>query len=270
MFYYIEKTGGIIEMIESKNRVVLITGGSSGIGYEMAKLMLEGGSDVIICGRSQEKLDETKRKLPKVTTIRCDITSAAERKALVEKMEKDVPNLNMLMNNAGIVHRYLLATTGDLTSRITEELETNYLAPVILIQLILPILIKNKGTVVNVSSGLAHLPLSIEPNYCATKAAMHSMTQSMRIQYAKVHVKVIEILYPEVNTPFQEGHATERAISPKLAAEEALRQLNRGKDEIYVKMSKMLYWISRLAPKRGITIVNRFIPDKVEEMLRKR
>jgi uncharacterized oxidoreductase len=257
-------------VIESKNRVALITGGSSGIGFEMAKLMLDGGTNVIICGRSQEKLDETKRKLPKVTTIQCDIMSADDRKKLAEKVATDFPNLNMRMNNAGIVHRYLLATTGDLTSRITEEWETNYLAPVILTQLILPILIKNKGTVVNVSSGLAHLPLSIEPNYCATKAAIHSMTQSMRIQYAKVHVKVIEILYPEVNTPFHQGHATERAISPKVADEEALRQLNRGNDEIYVKTSGMLYWISRLAPKRGVNKVNRFISDEVEEILRKR
>lgn len=257
-------------MINSKDRVVLITGGSSGIGFEMAKQMLEAGSKVIICGRSHKKLDEAKRKLPKVIAIQCDITSADERKGLVERMLNDFPNLNMLMNNAGVVSRYLLATTGDLTDRITAEWETNYLAPIILTQLFLPLLIKNRGTVVNVSSGLAHIPLSIEPNYCATKAAMHSMTQSMGIQYAKVGVKVVEILYPEVNTPFQEGHATARAISPEVAAGEALRQLNSGKDEIYVKMSKMMYRISRLAPRRGLKMINGFIPAEVEELLRER
>lgn len=257
-------------MMKSNDRVVLITGGSSGIGFEMAKYMLEEGSKVIICGRSQQKLDETKRKLPKVITIQCDITVADERKALAERMANDFPKLNMLMNNAGIVSRYLLATTGDLTDRIKAEWETNYLAPVILTQLILPLLIKNHGTVVNVTSGLAHIPLSIEPNYCATKAALHSMTQSMRIQYAKAGVKVVEILYPEVNTPFQEGHATVRAISPEAAAGEALRQMNRGRNEIYVKMSKMMFRISRLAPKRGLKMINGFIPAEVEELLRGR
>lgn len=257
-------------MTNLKDRVVLITGGSSGIGFEMAKQMVEEGSKVIICGRSQKKLDEVKRKLPKVTAIQCDITFVEGRKALVERITSDFPNLNMLMNNAGVVSRYLLATTGDLTDRITTEWETNYLAPVILTQLFLPILIRNHGTVVNVTSGLAYLPLSVEPNYCATKAAMHSMTQSMRIRYAKKGVKVVEILYPEVNTPFQEGHATARAISPELAAGEALRQLNSGKDEIYVKSSKMIHWISRLAPKRGLKIINGFVPAKVEEFLQDR
>jgi uncharacterized oxidoreductase len=185
----------------------------------------------------------------------------------VECILKDYSDLNMLMNNAGIVSRYLLATTGDLTDRIKAEWETNYLAPVILTQLFLPILIKNHGTVVKVSSGLAHLPMSIEPNYCATKAALHSMTQSVRIQFEKVGVNVVEILYPEVNTPFQEGHATSRALSPQEAAKEALYQLNRGQDEIHIKMSKMIYLVNRLVPKRGLKIINGFITEKVEALL---
>lgn len=257
-------------MIKSKDRVVLITGGSSGIGFEMARQMIEEGSKVIICGRSQKKLDDAKKKLPNITVIQCDITSAEERKALAERLAKDFPSLNMLVNNAGIVYRYLMAKTGDLTDRLMAEWETNFLAPVILSQLFLPLLIQNHGIVVNVSSGLAHLPLSIEPNYCATKAALHSMTQSMRVQYGKMGVEVVEILYPEVNTPFQEGHATAKAISPQVAAREALRQLNLGQNEIYVKMSKMLYYISRWMPKRGLKMVNGFIPEKVEEMLLER
>lgn len=254
-------------MIESKNRVVLITGGSSGIGFEMAKHMLEEGSKVIICGRSQKKLDETKRKLPKVITIQCDITSDEERKALLERIDKNFPDLNMLMNNAGIVTRYLLPKTGDLSERIRSEWETNYFAPVILTQLFLPILARNHGTVVNVTSGLAHIPLSIEPNYCATKAALHSMTQSMRLQYAKSGVNVVEILYPEVDTPFQEGHASARALSPQVAAGEALKQLNRGQEEIHIGMSRMLYLISRLMPRRGLKMINGFITEKEEALV---
>lgn len=254
-------------MNKSNNRIVLITGGSSGIGFEMARNMLSEGSNVIICGRSLTKLEEAKRKLPDVIPIQCDITSKEERKALVERISRDFPGLNMLMNNAGIVSRYLLAKTGDLTGRLMAEWETNYLAPVILTQLFLPLLAKNQGTVINVSSALAFLPLSIEPNYCATKAALHSMTQSMRIQLKKAGVKVVEIFYPEVDTPFQEGHASKRALSPQAAASEALKGINRGKEEIYVKMSRMIRSISRMMPKRGVKMFNGFITEKVESLL---
>ncbi len=253
-------------MIKPKNRVVLITGGSSGIGLEMAKQMLEEGSKVIITSRSQKKLDDAQKNLPKVITIQCDITSEEERKALMEQIAEDFPDLTMLMNNAGIVSHYLLPTTGDLSKRLRAEWETNYMAPVLLTQLFLPILIKNHGTVVNISSGLAHVPLSIQPNYCATKAALHSMTQSMRIQYAKVGINVVEVFYPEVNTPFHGGHATSRAISPHVAVKEALEQLNRGQEEIHVDKSKMLYRISRVMPKRALKIINSFITEKEEAL----
>jgi len=257
-------------MVNQKDRVVLITGGSSGIGFEMAKQMLAEGSTVIICGRSQEKLDEAQSKLPKVIAIRCDITSAEERRSLAERIDKDFPTFNMLVNNAGIVHRYLLAETGDLTDRIRNEWETNYLAPIILSQLFIPILAKNRGCVVNVGSGLAHLPLSIQPNYCATKAALHSMTQSMRIHFAKKGIRVVEILYPEVDTPFSEGRATKNAISPQLAVSEALRELNLGREEIHVKRSKLIYKISRLMPKRGLKMLNGAISEETETILRGR
>ncbi len=257
-------------MKESRKRVVLITGGSSGIGFEMARLMLEEDSKVIICGRSQEKLNDAKSKLPELNVFQCDISSGEERSALAERLNRDFPDINMLMNNAGIVKRFLMETTGDITECIKAEWETNYFAPVILAQLLMPALSRNSGTVVNISSGLAHLPLSIEPNYCATKAAMHSITQSMRIRYAKKGVNVVEILYPEVNTPFQEGHATKRAISPEMAAKEALKRLNRGQAEIHVGMSRMINLFSRIIPMRGVNMINGFITEKEEEILRER
>ena len=257
-------------MLNSSNDIVLITGGSSGIGFEMARLLLEENYLVIICGRSKLKLEEAQRKLPKLITIQCDITSTQDRERLVDRIKNEYPSLTLLINNAGVVYRYLMEKTGDLNKRMEEEWKTNVMAPVELSQLLLPCIAKNGGTVVNVSSALAHVPLSIEPHYCATKAALHSITQSMRIRYKKVGVKVVEIFYPEVDTPFQEGHATERAISPEVAAYEALRQLKRGKDEIYVKRSKMMFRISRLLPKKGVKIINGFLPEMVEEMLSKR
>lgn len=254
-------------MNNQSERVVLITGGSSGIGFEMAKQMVAQHSVVIICGRSQEKLEDAKRKVPQLVTIQCDITKAEDRRALHKQIATNFRGLNMLMNNAGIAKRYLLAKTGDLESRIEEELQTNFLAPVLLTQLFLPMLIENKGTVVNVSSGLAYVPLSVEPSYCASKAALHSMTQSMRVQYAKSGIKVVEIFYPSVDTPFQGGHAPDNAMKPDAAAAIALQGLNSGKEEIRVKMAGFLFVMSRLMPKRALSLINGFIPDNVEELL---
>ncbi len=254
-------------MSNQSGRIVLITGGSSGIGFEMAKQMVAQQSTVIICGRSQEKLDNAKRQVPQLVTIQCDITKFENREALYNRISEQFKGLNMLMNNAGIVKRYLFAQTEDLEEKIVEEWQTNYLAPVMLTKLFLPMLIEHNGTVVNVNSGLAYAPLSIEPNYCATKAALHSMTQSMRVQFSKLGVKVVEIFYPAVDTPFQNGHAPDNAIKPDVAAAIALKGLNRGQDEIRVKLAGVLFIISRLMPKKALNLVNGFIPDNVEELL---
>jgi short-subunit dehydrogenase involved in D-alanine esterification of teichoic acids len=202
-----------------------------------------------------------------LVTIQCDITKPEEREALYNRISEQFKDLNMLMNNAGIAKRYLFAKTGNLAEKIVTEWQTNYLAPVMLTKQFLPMLVKNKGTVVNVTSGLAYVPLSIEPNYCATKAALHSMTQSMRVQLSELGVKVVEIFYPAVDTPFQDGHAPNNAIRPDEAAAIALEGLNRGKDEIRVKMAGFLFILSRLMPNKALRLINGFIPDNAEELL---
>jgi uncharacterized oxidoreductase len=248
-------------------RTVLITGGSSGLGFEMARQMVAQHSTVIICGRSQEKLDHAHKKVSQLVPIRCDISVPEEREVLFNKISERFQGLNMLMNNAGIAKRYLLAKTKDLEPSLVSEWRTNYLAPVLLTKRFLPLLIKNKGTVVNVTSGLAYVPLSIQPNYCATKAALHSMTQSMRIQLSELGITVVEIMYPAVDTPFHNGYRPKHAIQPDKAAAIALRGLNRGKDEIRVKMAGILFMLHRLMPHKALNLINSVIPDNVEELL---
>jgi len=251
-------------------RVVLITGGSSGIGFEMAKQMVEQNSTVIICGRSKMKLERAKEKVPQLNTFQCDITKSVDRDALFNMISEQFNELNMLMNNAGIVKRYLLSKVDNLEKKIVEEWQINYLAPVMLIQQFLPLLIKNKGTIVNITSGLAYVPLSIQPSYCATKAALHSMTQSMRVQFEKLGVMVVEIFYPAVDTPFQNGQAPKHSIKADEAAVVALNGLNSGKEEIRVKLVGKLYNLTRLFPKKAIKMLNSAIPDNVEEILARR
>jgi uncharacterized oxidoreductase len=254
-------------MTNQSQQVVLITGGSSGIGLEMAKQMAAQHATVIICGRSPEKLERAKIQVPQLITLPCDITKSQDRAALLQEISTTFRGLNMLVNNAGIGMRYLLAKTGDLEARLVTEWQTNFLAPVLLAQHFLPTLAANHGTVVNITSGLAFVPLSVEPSYCASKAALHSMTQSMRLQFSDSGVKVVEISYPAVDTPFQGGHAPKNAMPPDQAAALALKGLNRGKTEIHVGMAGLLHTLSRLAPGRALKVVNGFIPDNVQELL---
>lgn len=248
-------------------KVVLITGGSSGLGFELGKQMCEAGDTVIVCGRSKDKLDTVKKLVPKLITFPCDITKSEDREKLLQFIKFKFKNLNMLINNAGIAERYLLSKVTNLEEKLHREISTNYIAPVMLADMFKEILSTNRGTVVNVTSGLAYVPAFIEPNYCATKAALHSMTQSMRLEYAKLNIKVSEIFYPAVDTPFQNGHVPPNAIKADLAASVALNGLNRGKEEIRVKMAGMLYVLSRVIPKGALKMINSFIPDNVEVLL---
>ncbi len=235
------------------DRTVLITGGSSGIGLAMAQQLVADGATVIICGRSQARLDAAQRNVPQLHTIRCDLTQHADREAPI--------------NTAAIAHRYLFAPVTDLEAKLTQEWQTNYLAPVLLGRDLLPLLDRNHGTIVNVTTGLVYVPLSIQPNYCATKAALHSMTQSMRHQLAETNVRVVEILYPVVDTPFQQGRAPQHAMSPEAAAAEALAGLQRGKTVIHVGRASLLHWLSRLMPNRALQMVNRVVSEEIKLIL---
>jgi short-subunit dehydrogenase involved in D-alanine esterification of teichoic acids len=165
-----------------QDRLVLITGGSSGLGLALAQQMIQEGSQVIICGRDPLKLKAAQEGCPELVTYSCDITVPAQRAALAEWVKDHHPGVNVLINNAGIVRRYLFAQSQSLAEDLEAEFQTNLFAPLLLTQDLLPLLRRNLGAIVNVSSGLAYVPLHIQPSYCATKAALHSMTQSLRIQ----------------------------------------------------------------------------------------
>ncbi|MBN2547107.1 MAG: SDR family NAD(P)-dependent oxidoreductase [Spirochaetes bacterium] len=255
-------------MSKLSKKTALITGGDSGLGFEMAKQMIAQGSTVIICGRSQDKLDKAKNKVPQLVTFRCDITKHEDCFSLYKMISEKFNEFNLLINNAGVTKRYLLEKNEKSDDSIRIIWETNYFASVMLARMFLPLLIKNKGTIVNVTSALAYIPLSIEPDYCASKSALHSMTRSMRIRFSKLGVKVVEIFYPAVNTPFQQGHAPKIAIKPDIAAKAALKGLNKGKEEIRVKIAVMMYIMSRLMPKTSVKILNASIPENTEKFLK--
>jgi uncharacterized oxidoreductase len=179
---------------------VLVTGGGSGIGLAIAEKLLDAGSEVIICGRREEKLREAKARRPSLHTRTADVATPAARRELCEWAVATFPRLNVLVNNAGIQRRVALAEAPSWGG-IEEEIAINLEAPIHLSTLLIPHLAKQpRAAIWNVTSGLSFAPIAGVPVYCATKAALHSFTLSLRHQLSGTSVEVIEVIPPAVDT----------------------------------------------------------------------
>ncbi len=178
---------------------VVITGGTSGIGRELAERFIARGSKVVTCGRRKERLTEME-KLPGVSTFPCDVADEAQRKAFADWVAARHPAANVLINNAGIQLVTDLTRPLDV-GRVRSEVETNVVAPIHFASLFAPLLAGKPGAaIVNISSGLAFSPLAFMPVYCATKAAIHSLSLSMRRQMRDLGIAVYEIAPPAVDS----------------------------------------------------------------------
>jgi uncharacterized oxidoreductase len=180
---------------------VLVTGGASGIGLALAKRWVAAGSKVVLCGRRQEQLEKAKKECPSLSIIQCDLASEVDRNSLFSQIVHEFPQLNILVNNAGIQNRPPALTEPQKWDVYKQEIATNFEAPIHLSLLFIPHLVKQaSAAIVNVSSGLAFSPLSFMPTYCATKAALHSFTLSLRHQLKATSIQVVEVIPPAVNT----------------------------------------------------------------------
>jgi uncharacterized oxidoreductase len=179
---------------------ILITGGANGIGKALAIRFLEATNTVIVCDRDRQKLEEAKTGTPGLHVLHSDVSLEAERVQLYEAVTREFPKTNVLINNAAI-QRHPRIEANEPWAATRKELETNLDAPLHLTQLFIKHLAKQRApAVVLTTSGLAHVPRSVAPIYCATKAALHSYALSLRHQLAALNVEVIEICPPHVNT----------------------------------------------------------------------
>ncbi len=240
-----------------KQNTILITGGSSGIGLEMAKVLAKGNK-VLICGRSQQKLDAAAAEVVGVETFQCDLARPDECERLAAWVEKEHPACNILVNNAALVHAVSFADDREMISKATTEVAVNFLAPVILSKLLIPVLERNNNPIiVNVTTGLVYAPKAAYPIYNATKAALHSFTQVLRLQLEKSCISVVEVLFPAVDTPWHKGNPPAFAISAEQAVTEALAGIERGAGEIAVGKVKLLRGLARIAPAFAVRKINR-------------
>ncbi|WP_313059597.1 SDR family oxidoreductase [Agrobacterium cavarae] len=183
---------------------VLITGGGSGIGRALAEAFHALGNKVIISGRRQSALDEVTSANPGMVSAVLDATKAENIRTFAETLTRDYPDLNVVINNAGIMKNEDITAAPDYLEIAEETIATNLLAPIRLTAALLPhFLNKENAAVLTVSSGLAFVPMVATPTYSATKSAIHAYSMALREQLKNTSVEVIEIAPPYVQTTLQ-------------------------------------------------------------------
>ena len=243
--------------MQLRDNTVLITGGASGIGLAFAKKLLALGNRVIVCGRHREKLDAAARALPGLAALRCDITVRSEVAALVDTIKTTYPKLNLLINNAGIQLNYRFTDGTDRSDDIDAEMEANFTSHARLTHLLLPLLNRQTAAaIVNISSALSLVPKESAPIYCASKAAMHIFSDSLRYQLEGSSVRVFEVVPALVDTAMTAGRGRGK-ISPDALVDEALRGIARDKFYIKIGKTKLLFAINRLFPSIAKRIIRR-------------
>ncbi len=179
---------------------IAITGGTSGIGLGMAERFLALGNKVIICGRRSDRLVELVRKHPGLATKVCDVADERHRLDFYRWLTANHPDMNVLVNNAGVQFAGTVGSGLDFT-RVRQEMETNAFAVIHLSDLLAPFIQGKPGaTIINVSSGLGFAPVAHMSVYCATKAFVHSLTMSMRHSLKAKGIEVIEVIPPGVDS----------------------------------------------------------------------
>jgi uncharacterized oxidoreductase len=241
---------------------ILITGGATGIGFELAQAFVKEGNNVIICGRRENKLKDAKSKLPQIHTRVCDLSKEKEREALYNWFESDFKDINILVNNAGIQRVIDIKKGISELSAGEDEIDINLKAPIYLSAYFIPDLLKQKeSAIINVSSGLGFVPIAFMPVYCATKAAIHSFSLSLRHQLRDTPIKVFEVIPPTVDTEIDKGARDRRGqkdkgIHPVEVARATLKGLEKNEYEIAIGMAQNLLMGARNNPEQIFQMIN--------------
>ena len=190
--------------MQTTGNTVLVTGGGTGIGRGLAEAWHRLGNTVVIAGRRRESLQAVAKANPGIQVLSLDQGDPADIRRFATELTDHYPDLNVVINNAGVQRVEDLTTTGPSVAELTVAI--NLLGPIRLTAALLPSLLKRpRAAILNVTSGLAFVPSALTPTYCATKAALHSYTQSLRYQLRGTAVQVIEIIPPHVQTALQRG-----------------------------------------------------------------
>jgi len=254
--------------MELKNKTVLITGGTAGIGLEAAKQFLNIGSKVIITSRDQMKLEKIKKEWPAIITIKSDVTVEADAISLYKQVE-NLGGIDILYNNAGVLS--LSNNMGMPSDRhlieAEYEMNVNYFGVIRLNNLFMEMLkSRNESAIINTTSLLAYVPSSIEATYSASKVALRFYTETLRdhLQILNSTVKVFELLPPVVNTEMT-ATRKDKKLTPDRLVHALISGLKKNKYTIRVGDTKLLYIVNRLLPKVAFGFVN--TKTRLEQLL---
>jgi uncharacterized oxidoreductase len=223
--------------VKISNNKILITGGATGIGYGLAERFIHENNTVIICGRRASALEEAAKKLPGLITYQVDLSEKSKREALYKWIAAEHSDLNVLVNNAGI-QQWMSVINNDFYDRSKEEITINIEVPLHLTSLFLQL--PSLQTIMNVTSGLAFVPLVKVPVYSATKAFFHSFTLSLRAMVKSKNIEVVEIVPPALNTDLGGKGIHDYAPPVSDFIEAIFKQLAEGKDQVSFGFSEAM------------------------------
>ncbi len=240
------------------NKTILITGGGSGIGFQMAKLFGSKGNKVIITGRSEDKLKQAATQLNNVSFIAGDVSDAASVDNLVNRITNEFGELNILINNAGQANVYKLGANVNAYDKAAGEMETNYLSVIRLTEKLLPLLTASKGSaIVNVTSIVAFVPGINLPTYAASKAALHSYSQALRYTLAlTTGIKVFELMPPLVNTGLSVDIGGANGIDPEVVAQHLIDGMEADNYELHTGKTADMYQLFLSSPVAAMNALN--------------
>jgi short-subunit dehydrogenase involved in D-alanine esterification of teichoic acids len=237
--------------MKTTENIILITGGTSGIGLALARRFLESGNEVIVTGTNAAKAEEVRQQLP---SLKVELADMRDRTAL-DRLASEHQDVNILINNVGIQYNYDFADPEIPFNKIDAELDINLTSHLYLTKQFLPQLqTKQSAAIVNISSGLAIVPKQSAPIYCASKAALHSFSRALRWQLEHTSIKVFEVIPPIVDTPMTAGRGRGK-ISPEALVAEFWHDFERDRYEMRIGKTKLLVILDRLMP----VLAERFI-----------
>ena len=234
--------------MRTTGNTVVITGGASGIGLAIAQALAGRQNEVIALGRSVDKLESAKARVPGLHTMACDVTDEASIRRAMERIAADHPRFNILLNAAGTSRACRFAEDDGAIELARAEINTNLLGTVMVTKLALPRLLKqNEAAVVTISSGVALAPHLGEPTHSATKAALHAFCRCLRAQLKGTSVKVFEVMPPLTDTALTRN-VTGKKLRPEDVANAVVRGIAGDNYEIRVGIVKALAFLVRLSP----------------------
>ena len=244
--------------MELTNRTILITGGASGIGYAMARQLDARNNRVIVCGRNQHKLDKAKQELPGLETVRCDINNPDDLNDLSSFLSVKYPQLDTLINNAGIQQQLNLTSNQVTDQAVMHEIGTNLTSHIGITHRLYSLLSSNRNpAIVFIGSACAIAPKYNAPIYSAAKAGLHNFVQSLRHQAEQDDVQVIEVIPDVVNTPMTHHRHNEAKMDADIFASQVLKQLVTGNREILIGRARALRLLHKIAPALALMAINK-------------